>query len=210
MPNSPTPPIDALRRVPQLGVDGLILEGVVTTINEDGSPNISPMGPIVDAEISRLHLRPFSTSKTFANLQRGLSGVFHVTDDADLIARAAIGRLADRPALRPAESTSGVILSDACRWYEFTVDAIDASQDRTDIFATVVDRGIHREFLGFNRAKHAVIEAAILATRVEFIPRMQILQEIDRLRTIVDKTGSAAEHEAFALIQQYLRDCPDQ
>ena len=33
---------------PELGADGRVLEGVVTTLNHDGTPHISPMGPIVD------------------------------------------------------------------------------------------------------------------------------------------------------------------
>ena len=37
------------------------------------------------------------------------------------------------------------------------------------IVADVVDSGRLRDFFGFNRAKHAVIEAAILATRIDFL-----------------------------------------
>ena len=48
----------------------MILEGIVTTINADGTVNISPMGPIVDAALTRLELRPFQTSTTFQNLRR--------------------------------------------------------------------------------------------------------------------------------------------
>ena len=70
-----------------------ILEGIVTTRNEDGAVNVAPMGPIIDPDeaphITRLHLRPFQTSTTFANLARTRQGVFHVTDDVLLLARAA-------------------------------------------------------------------------------------------------------------------------
>ena len=45
----------------------MILEAIVTTINEDGSTNISPMGPTVTADLSQFVLRPFDTSTTFAN-----------------------------------------------------------------------------------------------------------------------------------------------
>jgi hypothetical protein len=87
-------------RPAELG-DELILEGIVTTLSSDGSPNISPMGPRVDRQLTRLTLRPFQTSQTYQNLKRHGEGVFHVTDDVELIARAAVGKLAAPPALLP-------------------------------------------------------------------------------------------------------------
>ena len=85
--------------------DGILLEGIVTTLNVDGSPHIAPMGPIVDAEINWLRLRPFQTSTTFTNLKRSGEGVFHVTDAVDLLARAAVGQIKELPRLLPAVVT---------------------------------------------------------------------------------------------------------
>src|SRR5689334_13295637 len=105
----------------------MILEGLVTTLNADGSVNLAPMGPIVDERMDLLVFRPFPTSTTFANLQRIGEGVFHVTDDVELLARAAVGLLATLPEMRPAEAVTGMIIADACRWYAFRVRSIDAS-----------------------------------------------------------------------------------
>ena len=58
-----------------------------------------------------------------------------------------------------------------------------------------------REFFGFNRAKHAVVEAAILATRTAFLPREQIMAEYERLAVLVEKTGGERETEAFAFLR---------
>jgi hypothetical protein len=58
--------------------------------------------------------------------------------------------------------------------------------------------------LGFNRAKHAVIEGAILATRLHILPGNEILAELGRLQTLVDKTGAAAEQRAFDLLRQHV------
>ena len=71
----------------------LILEGIVTTTNADGQPNISPMGPIVEPDLRTLILRPYQTSTTFQNLKRTGVGIFHVVDNVNLLARAAIGKL---------------------------------------------------------------------------------------------------------------------
>lgn len=185
--------------------DAILLEGIVTTDNLDGSCNVSPMGPIVDWPITRLRLRPFRTSTTYANLRRTGRGVLNVTDDVELIARAAIGRLSELPNLIE-DPNGGRYLADACRWYAFVVESMDDSNERTDIRCTVVNKANLRDFFGLNRAKHAVIEAAILATRIEILPAVEIQSELQRLAPLIEKTGSRAEHRAFQLLTEYVND----
>lgn len=183
----------------------MILEGIVTTVQPDCSANISPMGPLVDESMRRLVLRPFKTSTTYANLKRTGQGVLHVTDDVELFAQAAIGRPDPPPALLPAAAVAGWIIADACRWYAFRVTRLDDSRPRTHIDAEVVDEGRVRDFFGFNRGKHAVIEAAILATRVALLPAEEIAHDLERLAVLVEKTGGPAEHRAFTLLSDYVR-----
>lgn len=186
----------------------MILEGIVTTLNADASANIAPMGPRVDDRFETLLLRPYQTSTTYANLKRTGDGVFHVTDDVLLLAQAAIDRLDPPPALVRARAVAGVILADACRWYAFRVRSIDDRQPRTEIVAEVVDRGRQRDFFGFNRAKHAVVEAAIMATRIALLPRAEVEAELARLAVLVEKTGGPREHQAFELLQNHVRTAP--
>jgi len=68
-----------------------------------------------------------------------------------------------------------------------------------------VHQGFRREFIGFNRARHAVLEAAILATRTHLIPRDEIRAEYARLQVIVDKTAGPREQEAMAMLTEYVR-----
>jgi uncharacterized protein len=182
-----------------------LLEGIITTLGGDGSPHVAPMGPIVDADFDRLLLRPFRTSVTYENLKRSGEGVLHVTDDVELFARAAVGQLQQLPPMRPADAVAGVILEGACRWFAFRVESLDDRDERTNILAKVVDRGVQRDFFGFNRAKHAVIEAAILATRLHLLDAAHICREMERLSVIVDKTGGRQEHAAFEFLQNYLQ-----
>jgi len=183
----------------------MILEGIVTTQDSAGVVNVAPMGPIVDETMGMLRLRPFQTSQTFRNLKAVPSGVFHVVDDVLLLAQAAIGRLPTVPPTFPAEKVTGVVLAESCRWYEFLVDTLDDSQARAEIRARVIHTGRIRDVFGFNRAKHAVVEAAILATRVGLIPRDEILAEFARLKVPVDKTAGPRETEAFALLEQHVK-----
>ena len=182
----------------------LILEGIATTENEDGSVNISPMGPIVDGSMSRLLLRPFQTSTTYHNLKRTRRGVFHVTDDVEMIARCAVSKLSPSPALTRHDSTGAWILADACRWYAFEVVDLDDTRERTSIECRVVDCGRLRDFFGFNRARHAVLEAAILASRVALLPPEQIEAELERLVIPVEKTAGEQETAAFAFLCDYI------
>jgi hypothetical protein len=99
---------------------------------------------------------------------------------------------------------NGVILADACRWYAFRVDSIDDRDERTAILASVVEGGRFRDFFGFNRAKHAVIEAAILATRIGIVDSDTIRTEFDRLSVPVDKTGGDQERRAFQFLREYV------
>jgi uncharacterized protein len=183
----------------------VILEGLITTTNPDATANVSPMGPIVDAGFRQLELRPYHTSRTFENLVRTRQGVFHVSDDVELLARAAVDRLESMPPLLPAEGVAGWILADCCRWYAFRVRSIDQQRPRATLLAEVVDSGRRRDFFGFNRGKHAVVEAAILATRVDFLPPDEILGELARLAIPVEKTGGPQEQGAFDLLADHVR-----
>ena len=182
----------------------MILEGIVTTVSENGTINIAPMGPHVGDNMDRFVLRPFRTSQTYRNLKAHGEGVLHVTDDVLLLAQAALGAVDPPPALVPAAHVRGFVLQDSCRYYEFQVQSCDDREDRTRMEAAVVHSERLRDFFGFNRAKHAVVEAAILATRTDFLPLDEIEAEYRKLAVIVDKTGGAQEHQAFALLRKHV------
>jgi len=182
----------------------MIIEGVLTTRNPDGTPNVAPMGPIVTEDWSQLLFRPFPSSVTYGNLKRTRCGVFHITDDVLLIARYALSLPAPLPDMRPAEHVAGEILTDACRWYEVEVVSIDESRERPEITSRVVAVGRERDFWGFNRAKHAVLEATILATRLHLLAPTEVDRELARLATIVEKTAGPQEREAFDLVRGFV------
>jgi hypothetical protein len=184
----------------------LILEGIVTTLCDGGTVNISPMGPQVDESMRQLVLKPYQTSTTYHNLKRTGQGVFHVTDDVELLAHAAVGTPDPLPPLADAQAVRGKILTGACRWYAFCVESLDDRRERTEIVCKIVDRGRLRDFLGFNRGKHAVLEAAILATRTGFLPAAEIMAQFERLRVLVQKTGGPAEHRAFEFLEKFVKD----
>jgi hypothetical protein len=181
----------------------MILEGLVTTTGPDGSMHLAPMGPRVAPDWSTILLRPFPTSETFRNLKKLGQGVLHVTDNVLLLARAAVGQALPQPTIA-ATRVRGFVLSGACRYYEFVVRSIDELGERIHIQADVIHSGALREFFGLNRAKHAVVEAAILATRLHLLPAADVLADYRKLRLLVEKTGGPAEHEAFDFLQSHV------
>ncbi|MDR3632644.1 MAG: DUF447 family protein [Isosphaeraceae bacterium] len=183
----------------------MILEGIVTTIDAEGRLNVAPMGPNVEPSMQRFILRPFQSSTTYRNLKATGEGVLHVTDDVLLFARTAIGHAADAET-RPAAVVGGQILVGSCRYFEFRVTDLDDRQERTTIIAETVAEGRFRDFFGFNRAKHAVIEAAILATRTSFLALGDIEADFEKLEPLVDKTGGNAERAAFSLLVAYVAE----
>ena len=182
----------------------MILEGIVTTTDRAGKINIAPMGPDVHPGMAHFLLRPFPSSQTYQNLRVHGEGVFHVTDDVLLLAKAALGPVEPEPAVFPASAIDAWILRDSCRYYEFRVGSIDDSQERVRIEVDVVASGRQRDFFGFNRAKHAVVEAAILATRIHLLPMEEIEVEYRKLGVMVQKTGGDQEQQAFALLRAHV------
>jgi hypothetical protein len=182
----------------------VILEGIVTTVSPEGTVNIAPMGPQVEASMERFVLRPFRTAQTYRNLKARGEGVLQVSDDVLLLAKAALGPVEPQPVLFPAKCVQGFVLQDCCRYYEFRVVALDDREERTRIEAVVLHSGRLRDFFGFNRAKHAVLEAAILATRTHLLPLADIEAEYRKLAVIVGKTGGEQEQQAFAFLREYL------
>ena len=184
----------------------MIFEGLVTTTDPAGRLHVAAMGPTLDeAErraglITRLVLRPFPTSQTAGNLLRTRAGVFQVTDDVLLLAQVVAGALPAPPAARPATAVAGVVLEDACRAWEFEIDSVDDKGLRLVLGARVVAEHAGRPFLGFHRAAHAVVEAAILVTRLHLVEPAEVRRQFAALAVLVEKTGGAREREAFALL----------
>jgi hypothetical protein len=180
----------------------MIVESIVTTVAADGTVNCAPMG--VEWGDDRIVLKPFLDTATYRNVLAVRTAVVNLVDDVRVFARAAISNPV-YPTV-PATVVTGVRLADCCSWRELEVREIDSTPPRSRIETRVVHRGVLREFIGFNRARHAVLEAAIYSTRLHLLPREFIASEFDRLQVIVDKTAGSEEREAMSLLTAFVRD----
>jgi hypothetical protein len=256
----------------------VILEAIVTTVDQQGNVNLAPMGPICLGDISSFvdtnldsrsswhsscdnsanqsegsstisgndrHvatcsegtgrtaprvrpdetdggqeaskscpelgfvLKPFKTSRTYANLLENPFATIHITDNALLFAETAVSNLSletKRSLVYQLKETSWWPLKDCHRWFAVEVSEIHQDPQRVSMDCRVMYSRTVRPFFGFNRAKHAVIEAAILATRTQFLRKQDVLAELERLQPLVDKTGGSDECSGFELLKTTIHE----
>lgn len=171
-----------------------IRESIVTTRNADGSAHIAPLGVIVEAPL--LVIAPFQPSTTLDNLRRHPFACVNYTTDARVFAGCVSRRQRSWPVL-PAARIDGWRLTAALAHSEVEVAEIVEDAQRPRFRCRELHNLTHAPFLGMNRAQAAVLEAAILASRLHMLPRGKIEQELAYLAIAVDKTAGPAEVEAW-------------
>lgn len=185
----------------------MIIEGLITTVCSEGGANVAPLGPIVEGDFESVLLRPWRGSTTYRNLCSCDSAVFHVVDEVDLIVEAVMKRPStSSPMEKASHVDNGWVLKDCCRWFELQIIDRDLTFDRAEIRAQVVYSGQRRPFNGFNRARHAILEAAILATRVEFLARDEVDLQFGFFQSAVEKTGTERHHQLFQMLCDFVAE----
>jgi hypothetical protein len=183
-----------------------LIETVVTTTGADGVVNCAAMGVRWGEE--ELVFWPFNSTRTLRNLRFRGEGVVHLTDDVLLFVEAALGH--PQPPMRPASTVAGSVIEDANAWREVVVTEITPSVDelpRSRVRARVVASGTGaRQPLGLCRARHAAVEASILASRVEWLGAEHVWAELHRLQELVDKTAGPLERAAMVYVRRYVAE----
>ena len=178
-----------------------ILESIISTCNADGSTHLAPMG--VWEQPPYTILAPFKPSTTLDNLTRRPVAVVNRVDDVRIFAGCLSGRRTWP--LCAAERVAAQRLQAALSHRE--VEIIKAEDDalRPKLYAQVLHEATHAPFCGFNRAQSAVIELAILVSRLQRLPAEKIFSEIAYLKIAIDKTAGADELEAWSWLMARVR-----
>ena len=183
-----------------------LIETVVTTTGRDGVVNCAAMGVRWGEE--ELVFWPFDATRTLRNLRVRGEAVVHLTDDVLLFVEAALGH--PLPAMRPATAIDCCVIADANSWREVVVTEITPSSDelpRSRVRARVVASGTGpRQPLGLCRARHAAVEASILASRLEWLGAEHVSAELARLQELVDKTAGPRERAAMDFVRRYVAE----
>lgn len=176
----------------------LIYETVVTTLSPDGTPHIAPMGLRVDG--GRVVLMPFKPSTTLTNVLASGHAVMNMLTDVRVFAGCVTGRR-DWP-LVPAEKIAGRRLKSALGHRELVLETHTDDAQRPVLAMRVVHEVVHAPFPGFVRAQAAVIEGAVLVSRLAMLPRGKIDSEMAYLQIAIDKTAGPVELEAWGWLCQ--------
>jgi hypothetical protein len=171
----------------------MIRESIITTVSAEGRAHVAPMGVIWQEGAPVL--APFRPSMTLENLLARRQAVINHTDDVRVFAGCLTGRR-DWPT-RPAEKVHGAVLERALSHQEITVERVEDDPVRPRFVCRVVHEASHAPFRGFNRAQAAVIEAAILVSRLHMLPWEKIEREMAYLAIAVGKTAGPEEREAW-------------
>jgi hypothetical protein len=180
----------------------LIHECVVTTLSPEGRPHVAPLGLIEEG--ADWIAAPFRPSTTLSNLEHGKRLTASFTDDARVFAGLVTG--ARSFPLTDVDGWPAPRLSCALAHAELEVTRVEDDELRPRFFCRVVHTQSHRPFLGMNRARAAVLEAAILATRLGRLDRAKIESEIAYLRIAIDKTAGETEREAWDMVMRKIAD----
>ena len=180
----------------------MIFEVIVSTVDEQDIVHVAPMGirNIDDFVV----IAPFKPSQTLFNLQATGAAVVNITDDVRIYAGCITGRT-DWPT-RPATHTKGQVLEAAINHQELEVMKVVDDDLRPKVYLSQVHRSSTKPFPGFNRAQAAVVEAAILVSRLHMLPEEKINAEMAYLQIAIDKTAGPRELEAW----QWLTDAIDE
>jgi len=176
----------------------MIREAIVTTIDRAGVAHLAPLGLIEDGD--GWIIAPFLPSVTRDNLVATSVAVANYTDDARIFAGLVTGRR-DWP-LVPAAKSPVPRLADALAHAELSVAHVEEHAERPRFHCKIVHQEQHAPFVGFNRAANAVLECAILLTRLQLLPRDKIEREIAYLAIAIDKTAGSREREAWSWLMQ--------
>lgn len=171
----------------------MIYETIVTSIDASQQVHIAPFG--VRERDGLVLIAPFRPSSSLDNLLNSRSAVINLTDDVRIFAGALTGRR-EWP-VRKAEKIHGFVLENALAHRELELVEIKDDFTRPELYFRVVHEACHRPFQGFNRAQAAVIELAVLVSRLHMLPIEKIESEIRYLSIAIEKTAGSHELEAW-------------
>lgn len=182
----------------------MIYETIITSIDAAGKPHVTPFGVRHEGagDEARIVISPYKPSTTFNNILETRSAVLNLTDDVRVFAGALTNRQPWQ--LLETKQVQGVRLADLLAHSELTLIEVQDDATRPQLIMKKVAEFNHKPFTGFNRAQAAVIELAVLASRLKMLPREKIQTELSYLQIAIDKTAGSREIEAWTWLLEKI------
>lgn len=171
----------------------MIFETIISTVNTSGEAHVTPFG--IRIQDGYVVISPYKPSTTLRNILTTEYAVLNLCDDVRVFAGALTGRQPWQ--LLQADKVPGVRLADALVHKELRLVKVLDDLVRPQLFLEVLEERQHKPFQGFNRAQAAVIELAVLVSRLKRLPMDKIRQEMTYLQIAIDKTAGDRELEAW-------------
>jgi uncharacterized protein len=171
----------------------VILESIITSVDKIGNVHATPFGIRMEGEY--VVISPYKPSTTLDNILVTKHAVLNLTDDVRVFA----GALTSHKTWTYVETSKikGFRLVECLTHMELKLVEIREDAIRPQLVMEKVFEAQHGFFKGFNRAQAAVIELAVLVSRIHMLPRERIETELAYLQIAIDKTAGAHELEAW-------------
>jgi hypothetical protein len=175
-----------------------IVETIVTTSDAAGETYIAPLGLIADGE--HWIIAPFKPSRTLDNLRANPWAAASHTDDVRVFAGCVTGRKIWP--LAPTRKIKCERLADCVSHWELKVTRVIEDELRPRFVCAIVHGETHKAWEGFNRAEAAVLELAVLTTRLNMLPPEKVESELKYLEIAISKTAGPLEEEAWEWLME--------
>lgn len=180
----------------------IIYETIVTTVDVQGVAHVTPFG--IRMQDGLVVISPFKPSTTLNNILSTQHAVVNMTDDVRVFAGALTRRYVAE--LVKAELVDGYRLANTLAHKELKLVRFEDDDVRPQLFMEVVLGRQHQPFQGFNRAQAAVIELAVLVSRLKRLPMEKITQEMAYLKIAIEKTAGSRELEAWGWLEEAVNN----
>ena len=176
----------------------MIFETIISTVDTQGNAHVSPFG--IQMQQGLVIISPYKPSITLDNILATQHAVVNLTDDVRVFAGALTGRSAWT--VLEADKITGYRLADTLGHKELKLVKIKDDALRPQLFLEIVHEMQHQAFQGFNRAQAAVIELAVLASRLNMLDKEKVLFEMQYLQISIDKTAGERELQAWSWLAE--------
>ena len=188
------------------GIGEGISEVIVTTKSGAGAPNAAPIGLITqrtEADTTSYSVKLYRGSQTLANVLETRTLAANVTDDVVAFVTAAF---TDVHAADFTVYEAMPVLKEANAWIIFSVTSEAEYAEYFRFLLRPVRIKITRKVVkAMNRGRNAVLEAAVIATRIHRAQneraKAEMQEQIKKYRELVKKCGGPREHAAMSILE---------
>ena len=180
----------------------MIYETIISTVDVQGNVHVTPFGVTMQDDL--VVISPFKPSTTLENILATEHAVMNLTDDVRVFA-GALTKKQTWPLLS-ADKVNGFRLAEVLAHKELNLVRVEQDEVRPKLFMQVMHEVQHQAFQGFNRAQAAVIELAVLVSRLKRLPMEKIEQEMKYLTIAIEKTAGPRELEAWGWLVEAVNN----